>query len=251
MARWTRREWQARTGAAGFGMFLLAPARSAWTYHANEKLHLAAAGVGSRGSYHAGMIRRMGENLLAVCDANRQRLEAIAKQHPGIKTYQDFRRMLEELDRQLDGLIVATPDHTHAVISAWAIKRGKHVYCEKPIAHDVSEARRLRDLARQHKVATQMGNQGMATDSFRRTLELVQDGAVGEIREAHVWFLFGGPGRMDRPKETPPVPEYLDWELWLGPAKYRPYHPRYITGWGVGGILVRAGWAAADRTAST
>lgn len=228
MARWTRRDLLVRTGGTGLGLFLLAPAGSAWSYQANEKLNLAVVGLGARGPYLVDVVKRVGENLLAVCDVNRQRLQPIAQQQPDVKTYQDFRRMLDEMDRQLDALMVATPDHNLAVISAAAIKRGKHVYCEKPIAHDVAEARRLRELARQHKVVTQMGNQGMATDAFRRTLELIQDGAIGQIREAHVWFVFGHPGYKERPKDTPPVPEYLDWDLWLGPAPYRPYHPSYL-----------------------
>jgi hypothetical protein len=103
---------------------------------------------------------------------------------------------------------------------------------EKPIAHDVSEARTLRHLAHQHNVATQQGNQGMATDSFRRTLELVEQGAIGQVREAHLWFVFGGSGPLRRPTDKPPVPEYLDWDCFLGPAPFRPYHPNYITGWG-------------------
>ena len=112
------------------------------------------------------------------------------------------------------------------------MKRGKHVYIEKPCAHDVTEARTLRRIAKERKVASQQGNQGMATDSFRRTLELVQQGAVGEIREAHVWYVFGGSGPRQRPKDRPPVPDHLDWDLFLGPAPLRPYHPSYVSGWG-------------------
>ena len=112
------------------------------------------------------------------------------------------------------------------------MERGKHVYVEKPAAHDVSEARALRDIARRENVATQMGNQGMETDQFRRTLELIQDGAIGEIREAHVWFPAGGGGMRELPSGTHPVPEYLAWEFFLGPASKRPYHPRYVNGWG-------------------
>ena len=231
MTRFSRRQLLAWTAAGPAGGLVLTSAQSAWSYRANERLNLAVVGLGARGSYHVGMVPRVGENLVAVCDANRQRTAAAAKQRPGVAVFQDFRRMLDELGPRLDGIIVATPDHTHAVISAAAIRRGKHVYCEKPIAHDVGEARRLRDLARQHKVATQMGNQGMATDSFRRVLELVEDGAAGEIREAHVWFVFGGSGPMARPKDTPRVPDYLDWDLWLGPAPQRPYHPSYVSSW--------------------
>jgi hypothetical protein len=109
-----------------------------------------------------------------------------------------------------------------------AMKRGKHVYVEKPISHDVGEARVMRDVARRQNVITQMGNQGMATDSFRRTLELIQEGAIGEVREAHILFESGGTGPLKRPEQRPPVPDTLDWDLWLGPAPVRPYHPGYL-----------------------
>ncbi len=212
--------------------WILRHSRSAWSYWANEKLNVALVGVGNRGRGFLSAIPRVGENLVAVCDANRNRLAEAAGKAPKARQHQDFRKMLDEMDRQIDALMVATPEHTHAVIGAKAMKRGKHVYVEKPIAHDVAEARQLRQIARQHKVASQMGNQGMATDSFRRTLELIQEGAVGEIREVHVWYVFGGSGRIQRPKERPPVPEFLDWDLFLGPAPERPFHPSYIGGWG-------------------
>jgi hypothetical protein len=189
-------------------------------------------GVGNRGRGFLRSIPRVGENLVAVCDANRKRAEEAAAKAPQARRHQDFRRMLDEMDRQIDALVIATPEHTHAVIAARAMMRGKHVYVEKPIAHDVTEARQLREIARQQKVATQMGNQGMATDSFRRTLELIQEGAVGEIREVHVWYVFGGSGPIARPKESPPVPEHLDWDLFVGPAPMRPFHPNYLGGWG-------------------
>ena len=129
--------------------------------------------------------------------------------------------MLNEMDRRIDAVLVATTDHNHAVVSAAAMKRGKHVFCEKPVAHDVREAHALRQLARQHKVATQMGNQGMASDSFRRTLELIEEGAIGEVREVHAWYVFGGSGPRQIPKGSAQVPEYLDWNVWLGPARFR------------------------------
>jgi len=229
----TNRRGFLKTAALGTAAGLILPdARSARSYQANEKLNIAVVGVGRRGRYHVGAVPRVGQNLAAVCDANQEHMTGPSAKLSGVPHYQDFRKMLDELDRQIDGLIVATPDHTHAVIAATAMKRGKHVYVEKPIAHDVDEARTLRAIAKERKVATQMGNQGMATDSFRRTLELIQEGAVGEIREVHVWYVFGGSGPRQRPKETPPVPEHLDWDLWLGPAPFRPYHPSYVTGWG-------------------
>ena len=140
----------------------------------------------------------------------------------------DFRKLFDEMERQIDAVVVATPVHTHAVIGMAAMKRGKHVYMEKPVTHNVGEARTLRDFARRQKVVTQMGSQWMATDSFRRTLELIEEGAIGEIREAHVLFESGGTGPLERPRDQPAVPASLDWDLWIGPAPMRPYHPEYL-----------------------
>jgi len=233
MSRRTNRRGFLKSAAMGTtGWLILGHGRSARSYQANEKLNIAVVGVGNRGRYHVGAVPRVGQNLAAVCDANEKRAAESFDKLSDVPKYQDFRKMLDEMDRQLDGVIVATPDHTHAVIAARAMKRGKHVYVEKPMAHDVGEARTLRQIARERKVATQQGNQGMATDSFRRTLELVQEGAVGEIREVHVWFVFGGSGPRERPTESSPVPDHLDWDVWLGPAPFRPYHPSYVAGWG-------------------
>lgn len=214
------------------GWMILGSARSARSYQANEKLNVAVVGIGKRGRWHVSVVPRVGQNLVALCDANHQFASDVFKKHTAVPKYRDFRKMLDEMDRQIDALVIATPDHTHAVIAARAMKRGKHVYVEKPIAHDVDEARTLRRIANEQKVASQQGNQGMATDSFRRTLELVREGAIGEIREAHVWYVFGGSGPRQRPEGTPPVPDDLNWDCFLGPAPFRPYHPSYVAGWG-------------------
>jgi hypothetical protein len=222
-----------KTAALGTaGWLILQNSRSAFSYQANQKLDIALVGVGKRGRYHLGAISRMGQNLVAICDANQQRTAESSGRLPGVARYKDFRKMLDEMGRRIDAVVVATPDHTHAAIAAAAMRQGKHVYVEKPIAHDVGEARTLRQIAKERNVATQMGNQGMATDSFRRTLELIQAGAVGEIREVYVWYVFGGSGPRQRPQERPNVPEDLDWDLWLGPAPLRPYHPSYVSSWG-------------------
>lgn len=227
-----RRTFLKSAAAAGTGWLVLGSSRSARSYQANEKLNVAVVGIGKRGSWHVSVVPRLGQNLVALCDTDHQQAAPVFKQHPAVPKYRDFRKMLDELDRQIDALVIATPDHTHAVIAARAMQRGKHVYVEKPIAHDVEEARTLRRIARRQKVATQQGNQGMATDSFRRTLELVREGAIGEVREAHVWYVFGGSGPRPRPQGTMPVPEYLDWDCFLGPAPFRRYHPSYVSGWG-------------------
>jgi len=230
--RTNRRGFLKRAALPAASWMVLGSGRSARSYQANEKLNVAVVGIGRRGSWHVSVVPRVGQNLVALCDANHQKAAEVFKKHPDVPKYHDFRKMLDEMDGRIDALVIATPDHTHAVIAARAMKRGKHVYVEKPIAHDVTEARTLRQIARAEKVATQQGNQGMATDSFRRTLELVREGAIGEIREAHVWFVFGGSGPIKRPTDSQPVPEYLDWDCFLGPAPFRPYHPRYENGWG-------------------
>ena len=134
--------------------------------------------------------------------------------------------MLDQKD--IDAVIVSTTEHTHALASVMAMKRGKHVYCEKPLAHSVYEARVMRETCKQMKVATQMGTQIHATDNYRRVVELIQSGAIGPVREAHVWVDQGIEGPRSRPQETPPVPKNLHWDLWLGPAPWRPYHPCYF-----------------------
>ncbi|HOP78904.1 MAG TPA: Gfo/Idh/MocA family oxidoreductase, partial [Thermogutta sp.] len=166
----SRRSFLKRVSAAATCL-ILPSSRIAFSYEANEKVHYAAIGLGKRGSYLAPTFARIGGELVVLCDADQERIGPFAQKFPKGSVYRDFRRMFDECEKSIDAVVIATPDHTHAVISAAAIRRGKHVYCEKPIAHDVREARVLRELAAQKKVATQMGNQGMATDSFRRTLE--------------------------------------------------------------------------------
>jgi len=142
--------------------------------------------------------------------------------------YIDYRVMLEKADKDIDAVLVATPNHVHAVACMAAIRAGKGVYCEKPLTHSVYEARRVARAAREANVATQLGNQGHSSNDIRRAVEWVRDGAIGPVRQVHAWR--GGASRMtltERPTETPPLPDGLNWDLWLGPAKERPYHPAY------------------------
>lgn len=200
----------------------------------SEKLNIAAIGIGGRG---ADVLRGVeSQNIVALCDVDWRRAAGTFKRYPSAKKYRDFREMLDKEEKNIDAVTVATPDHIHAVASMAAIKRGKHVYCEKPLTHSVYEARALAQAAREHKVATQMGNQGQASEETRLMCEYIWAGAIGPVREVHVWTdrpLRGlhdvyWPQGVDRPTETPPVPENLDWDLWLGPAPYRPYHPCYL-----------------------
>jgi len=224
----TRRRFLARAAGSAAGLLILRHSASARGYAANEKLNIALIGLGARGgSAHVKAFPRIGENLVALCDVNQAQLDKQAAALPAARHYRDYRKLFDEMERQIDAVVIATPVHTHAVIASAAICRRKHVYLEKPLTLTVGEARAVRDLARRHQVVTQMGNQGMATDSFRRALELIQDGAIGELREAHVLFESGGTGPLQRPAGQP-VPASLDWDLWVGPAALRPYHPGYL-----------------------
>jgi predicted dehydrogenase len=215
----------------------------------SEKLHIAGVGVGGQGGEDLAEIA--GENIVALADVDWEYAAHTFKKYPQAKKYKDFREMLDK-EKGIDAVVVGTPDHAHAVVSMAAIKRGKHVYCEKPLTRTIHEARELAQAAREQKVATQMGNQGMAFEGNRLINEWIADGAIGPVREVHVWSdrpthigklpLYWAQG-IERPKEQPPVPASLDWDLWLGPAPWRPYHPAYAPfrwrGWwdfGSGGL---------------
>jgi predicted dehydrogenase len=200
----------------------------------SEKLNIAGIGIAGRGADVLDGVKS--QNIVALCDVDWKHAAGTFNRFPNAKKYRDFRKMLEEEDKNIDAVTVATPDHVHAAASIMAIKMGKHVYCEKPLTHSVYEARKVAEAAREHKVATQMGNQGQASEETRLMCEYIWDGAIGPVREVHVWtdrpsqglFNVYWPQGVDRPKEEPPVPEWLDWDLWLGPAPYRPYHSCYL-----------------------
>ncbi len=199
----------------------------------SEKLNIAGIGVGGQGAGDIGQMA--GENIVALCDVDWAHAAGTFQRFPQAKKFKDFRQMLDQV-KEIDAVVVATPDHTHAVASMGAIKLGKHVYCEKPLTHSVLEARKVAEAAREKKVATQMGNQGQASEETRRLSEFVWDGAIGPVREAHIWTdrpsqgLFNEywPQGVERPKDEPPAPTTLAWDLWLGPAPSRPYHPAYL-----------------------
>ncbi|OGV67620.1 MAG: hypothetical protein A2283_07635 [Lentisphaerae bacterium RIFOXYA12_FULL_48_11] len=198
---------------------------------ANEKLNVAGIGVGGMGGSNLASCEN--ENIVALCDvdAGGYAAKTIAK-YPKAKVYKDFRVMLDE-QKDIDAVIVATPDHSHAVIGLSVIQRGKHVFIQKPLAHSVYEARVLTEAARKHKVMTQMGNQGHSGDSTRLICEWIWSGVIGDVREVHAWTnrpVWPQGVEVDRPSETPAVPSTLDWDLWIGPAAMRPYHPTYHPG---------------------
>ncbi|UCE48036.1 MAG: Gfo/Idh/MocA family oxidoreductase, partial [Phycisphaerales bacterium] len=196
----------------------------------SDKLNVAIIGVGGRGGASVGGCR--GENIVGLCDVDTKRMADAISRHPGAKTYQDFRRMLDELDKQIDAVAVCTPDHTHAVASMDAIRRGKHVFCEKPLAHSIYEIRELMKAAREHKVVTQLGNQGHSSNTIRVFCEWIWDGAIGDVTEVHAACSANHCkiSQLSKRDEVHPVPGHLDWDLWLGPAKYRRYNPMYHPG---------------------
>jgi len=201
----------------------------------NEKLNIAMIACGGRGLENLNVVAQT-ENIVALCDVDwrlkvatyhRPLAGTTFERYPNVKKYRDYRKMLDEMDRQIDAVVVSTPNHVHAPASVTAMRMGKHAYCEKPLTHSVYEARVAAQVAAEKKVATQMGTQIHASGNFRRIVELIRAGAIGPVRRCHIW-LRGGGFAGDRPKDTPPVPEGLDWDLWLGPAPYRPYHPCYV-----------------------
>jgi len=267
-----RRTFLRTTAGGAAGMVILGGSSSARSAQADRKLNIALVGVGGRGTWFVDTIPRMA-NVAALCDVNSTKIaeafqrwadaakrfaaspndwernaapiyKRLAETKP--KVYDDFRKMLDEMNKEIDAVVVATPDHTHAVASAAAIGAGKAVFCEKPLTRTLHESRALRDLARKHKVATSMGNQGTAAGPFRRALELIRDGTIGQIKEVHVWNSGGGADKKDPPKGEQPVPEHLKWDLWLGPANFRPYHPEWMhrNSWRDFGTCQLGNWAS-------
>lgn len=207
----------------------------------SDRLNIAGIGVGGQGG---GDISQMtSENIVALCDVDWNRAAKTFTKFPQATQYRDFRIMLEK-QKDIDAVVIGTPDHVHAAAAMAALQLGKHVFCEKPLTHTIFEARKLTEAARQAGVATQMGNQGHAMESIRVLCEWMWDGAIGEVSEVHAWTPHPvWPQGIGRPLDTPPIPEYLSWDLWLGPAQDRPFHPCYHPqkwrGWwdfGTGGL---------------
>jgi predicted dehydrogenase len=194
---------------------------------ANGKLNIAVIGVAGRGGDDLAGVAS--QNIVGLCDVNANHLAKAAAKFPAAETFADFRRMLDKLDKHIDAVVVGTPDHTHAVAAAMAMRMGKHCYCEKPMTHSIHECRTLMDLAAKNKLVTQLGTQIHEGSNYRRVVEWVQGGLIGAVGQVHVWHpvSYGG---VERPKDTPPVPAHLNWDVWLGPAPQRPYHPCYIPG---------------------
>src|SRR6266498_2101728 len=201
---------------------------------ANDRINIACIGVGGKGDSDSAQAFALWGNIVALCDIDSNTLtgknnslkDRAAKENRtyDAKLYKDFRKMFDELGNSIDAVTVSTPDHLHGLASLTAMKLGKHVYCQKPLTQTVWEAREMRRLANEKKLATQMGNQGSAGSGLRRAVEVIQAGVIGNPKELHVWSNRPiWPQGIDRPAGEDPVPSHIDWDLWLGPAAYRPY----------------------------
>jgi len=218
--------------AAGVGAFMVVPSRvlgREGQRPPSERLNLATFGLGWPGCKDTDALAD-DNNVVALCDVDATRDPEFRKKYPNAKSYQDYRRLWDELGKTLDAVIVATPDHTHAVLAMEAIRRGKHVYCEKPLAHSIGEVRALMRAAHEHKVVTQLGNQGHSSNETRMFCEWIADGAIGNVHTIHAGSKSVNTGidRIAEARAGAPVPSNLDWELWLGPAQFRPYSPAYV-----------------------
>lgn len=194
---------------------------------ANDRINVACIGVGGKGDSDSSDASQFGQ-IVAICDVDQNTLDKKSKQFsekfPGVKQFRDYRKMLEQMDKDIDAVTVSTPDHNHGPAAIRAMRQGKHCFCQKPLVQTVYEARTVRQLAKEKKLATQMGNQGSAETGLRRAVEVIQAGVIGKPLELHVWSNRPiWPQGIERPPGSDPVPSTLDWDLWLGPAAVRPY----------------------------
>ena len=229
----TRRQVLQATAASTTVALLAAEAAScSEPQRARDKLNIGVIGVGNRGASNLAAIKS--EHIVALCDVDSTYLDAMSARYPDAKTYEDFRHLIEQPG--LDAVLISTPDHTHYHAATQAIRRGLHVYCEKPLAHSIAEVRALAKAAREAQVVTQTGNQHHASEGYCRAVEIIQAGVLGEIREVHAWTTRPiWPQGVARPARGSARPRELNWDLWLGPAPDRPYdsiyHPRGWRGW--------------------
>lgn len=219
----SRRQFLRQTAALGVGLYVSGTRVAPAARSPNEKLDIGIIGPGGRGAEDLNGVA--GENILAICDVDQRMAYQAWSRFPQAARYADFRKMLDE--QKLDAVVVATPDHLHASCAVSAMRLGMHCYVEKPLARTVSEARLMTQTALEYHVVTQLGTQIHAGSNYRRVVEIVQSGAIGPVREAHVWVGKGW-GGTNWPIARHEPPAELDWDLWLGPAPYRPYHPAYL-----------------------
>jgi predicted dehydrogenase len=230
----TRREVLKASALSGVGFWASGHARELDDKGPAARIRFACIGVGGMGTANANHSSRHGD-VLALCDVDDTRLDQAANRYPGAKKYHDYRKLLDEMHKSIDAVVISTPNHTHAVIAAAAIGLRKHCFIEKPLTRTIFEARQLGTLTLGLKVATQMGNQGTAIPAFRKALAIIRAGALGVVKEVHVWSNRPiWPQGVDRPPKANP-PANLHWDLWLGPSPERPYsngyHPFSWRGW--------------------
>lgn len=226
----TRRELLQASGAAAMGLAIGLPNIALASNPRKEKIRFAMIGIGGMGAGHLGQAAQYGE-IVALCDVDANTRSKTMLDYPRAATFSDYRAMIDAMHGSIDAVVVATPDHHHAPASSLAMRAGKHVYCQKPLTRTIGEARRLQELAKKHKVVTQMGNQGTASDDLRNAAAFVQSGKLGKVKEIHCWTdRPGGYWKQGIPRpETKRIPKHLDWDVWLGPSADRPYGDGYHT----------------------
>src|SRR4051794_34723451 len=222
--------------SAGAALFSIAPGRAfakAQSIPANEKVNVAGIGIGSRGAADLEEVAAEGHNLVALCDVDSKYAAKTFAKYPKAKQFKDYRVMLDNMGKEIEAVVIGTPDHTHAVIAMEAMRRGKHVYCEKPLAHTVHEVRALMAAAHKHKVVTQLGNQGHSSGTIRQLCEWVWAGAVGQVHTVHAGCdafknVYCQIPNLEKVKQHYEVPPELDYDLWVGPVPFRPYTPLWV-----------------------
>jgi len=224
----SRKRFLKHAGAAATGFAILPSTVIAGLGHKqpSDKLNIAGIGVGGMGRRNLNNMSN--ENIVALCDVDWKYAAKTFNDFPKAQKYEDYRRMMDDMESTIDAVVIATPDHTHYVSAADAMRRGKHVYCQKPLTHSVYESRKLAEIADETGVVTQMGNQGNSADGIRKICEWIWNDEIGEVKEADAWT--NGPiwpQGLQRPSETASTPPTLDWDLFIGPAPWRPYHPSY------------------------
>ena len=225
-ARITRRQFASAAAAAASLTIVPSSVLAASGKQApSDKLNIACIGAGGRG--YANLMNVKGENIVAFCDVDDKRAAPTYKEFPEVKRYYDFRKLLDKERKNIDAVVISTTDHVHIPASVMALKRGMHVYCEKPLGHNIGEVREAAKVAKRYGLATQMGNGAHSGYNYRSVVQMIKSGVIGDVTEAHCWCDESWPSK-NRPTETLPVPKTLKWDLWLGPAPWRPYHRCYL-----------------------
>ena len=224
-----RRTFLKTSTAFGAGLWVVGSGSGVLAKGANAKINVACVGVGGRGDANVRELDGAGANIVGLCDIDDGSLRSAAERFSGAKTYNDFRRMYDDLGDDFDAVCVSTPDHCHTVAAVRAIRMGKHCYCEKPLTHSIGEARLMAEEAKKAGVATQMGNQGHSISQARQTVEIIRSGAIGPITEVHAWTNrpIWPQGIPHAPTKTPTVPDAVKWDLWIGPAAMHTFSPEY------------------------